>query len=171
MSLITIAQLKEHTETDLSDSALQRIIDSQEAEITSKYGPHDTQIQVFEPKFKKVLYPYRKVSSITQIIERIGDTDTTLAADDYEVTADGARIDRLGTGTNPATYWGDRITVTYVPVGESAKRVQVLIDLCKLTIAYTAIDEESVGDYKSKTKRYHKERLEILTTLAGRGYA
>ena len=171
MSLITIAELKTHVETDLSDAALQRVIDGQERAIFGKYGDHDSASEVFEETFSKVIFPGRKVSAITSITERVGDTDTVLSSDDYEVITGGGRIDRLGTGTNPATYWGDRVTVVYTPVDTSALRIQVLIDLCILTLAFNGLKRESTGDYSSEAKEYNKERRELLSTLQGRSYA
>jgi len=170
MSLITPAELLEHVETDLSTTALQRIIDGQEKAITRLYGEHETQTQTFFPNYSKVIYPTRRVSSVTSIVERDGDTDTTLAADDYEIT-NSIRLDRLPTGTNPRTYWAPRVHVTYVPESESALRIQVLIDLCKLTIAYNALKREATGDYSAETKEYQKERQDIMSQLGGRGLA
>jgi hypothetical protein len=166
MSLITIDELKTHVETDLTDAALQRIIDSQEALIVRRLGAHEVQCQVFSPNYQRVLYPYRKVSSITSIVEEVGDTETTLAADDYAVTADGRRIDRKQDGTNPRRFWGERVTVTYAPEGQADERKMVLIDLCKLTIEYNAKKSESTGDHSESAKDYTKEREEVLSSLA-----
>ncbi|TSA52473.1 MAG: hypothetical protein D4R45_06990 [Planctomycetaceae bacterium] len=170
MSLIIPAELLQHVETDLSTTALQRIIDGQEKAITKRFGEHEAQTQVFYPNYSNVIYPTRRVSSITAIVERDGNTDTTLSADDYEIT-NSIRIDRLPDGTNSRTYWAPRVHVTYVPEDEAALRIQVLIDLCRLTIAYNALKRESTGDYSAESKDYQKERLEIMSQLGGRGLA
>jgi hypothetical protein len=165
MSLITITEFREHYETDLSDTALQRIIDSQEALMVRRFGPHETQSQVFNPNYSKVLYPYRRISSIMSIVEKVGDEETTLETDDYDVIATGRRIDRLSTGTNPRTYWEGRVTVIYVPTGQADERKMVLIDLCKLTCEYNALKSENSGDYSMSQKEYKKERDELLSQL------
>jgi hypothetical protein len=100
----------------------------------------------------------------------VGTTNTTLAADDYEVVND-IRIDRLTTGSHPRTYWGDRVTVTYTPKGDADKRKRVLIDLCKLTIQYNALKSENIGDHRADYSDYQRERLQILSALGGRWWA
>jgi hypothetical protein len=168
MSLLTTDELRQHVETDLSDEALQRIIDAQEERIDDRCGASGTQTQAFSPNYSNVLFPYRKVASITSIVETVGDTSTTLAADDYRVV-NGKRIDRLGTGTNPRTYWAPDVLVSYVPEGKTDQRITVLINLCKLDIEYSGLKSESIGDHSESHEGYLDEREEIIADLDAGG--
>ena len=165
-SLITPTILKTHVETDLDDEALQRIIDAEEMEIIQRFGAHTAQTQDFETEqLTNVIYPTRKVGTVSSIIERVGDIDTSLDPDDYEVQSSGKRIDRLSTGTNPSRRWGDLVRLAYVPEAEAAKRIMVLIDLCKLSLGYGAVDSENIGDYSASMPDYEEEREKILNRL------
>jgi hypothetical protein len=151
--MITPTELREHISTSLTDSALQQIIDAEEEDIISRYGSHTSQVEEIEDDVPgSLIFPKRPVSSITSIVEIWpdsfigGSTATTLAADDYEIVPGGREIRRLSTGTHPLAYWGNRVTITYVPVVDTAKRIRALIDLCKLTISATpGLKSESVG--------------------------
>jgi hypothetical protein len=153
VSLITPTQLREHISTSLTDSALQTIIDGEEQDIVSRYGSHTSQVEEIEDDTPgSLIFPRRPVSSITSITEVWPDTSgggstaTTLASDDYVIVPGGREIRRLNTGTHPLEYWGNRVTITYVPVVDTAKRIRALIDLCKLTISATpGLKSESVG--------------------------
>lgn len=176
MSLLTPDEVREHIETGLTDTALQRLIDAEEDEIVYRYGEHQTQTDVFTPyNDAKVLYPTRRVASVTEIKERLQmqyeSTETTLSDDDYEVVSNGTRIDRLPTGTNGRTYWGNRVTVTYTPRDETSKRERVLLDLVRLAEGYDYASSHTDGDYKESQKDYQAERERVLSTLGGRRIA
>lgn len=165
MSLITTDELREHVETDLSDDALQRLIDANEKEIIRKFGAHATQIDYVEPGRSDCLFLSRPPSEITEVVERWGDTETTLSADDYELIANWKRLNRLSTGTNPTSFWGDRVKVTYTPVDQNDERKGVLVDLCKLEIEYTGNAADSSGDVKATKKELRAARAGILSRL------
>ena len=168
MTLMAISQVREHVETGLVDDALERFMDSVEEDIDQEFGAVASQVDDLEGK-TKLLFTTRPISSITSIVETVGTTDTTLATNDYK-KRHNSQIDRLNTGTNSRTKWGDRVLVTYVPVDDTKRRQMVYIRLIELAVKYNALKGENAGDYSSQSAEYEKERLGILRGLRRGGY-
>lgn len=178
-ALITVADLREHVETDLPDAALQRIIGDADAAITERFGGHGEggatiSEEIHPSPLSPLLFPARPVSSVESITEHQGplfdeETVTVLAADDYRVELGGRAIRRLSSGTNAATVWGERVELVYTPVVDGWRRARVTVDLCKLTIAYNALKHEGAGDYRADSLDYQRERERILGELARAG--
>lgn len=176
-SLITPTQLREHVNSALSDAALQAIIDAEEQEIVGRYGAHASQVETFWAETPgPYLFPLRPVLSITSIVETLvwmpdmvgfSETTWTLDATDYEISPGGKELRRLLTGTHGRFRWGQRVVVTYVPVAETAKRVLALINLCKLNLNFTGLDQEHVGgrEYSAIQGDYNAKREAILQGL------
>jgi hypothetical protein len=167
MSLITPAQLIEHIETDRSDDALQQIIDAEELDIVQKFGPHATQDDDLTGGHQD-LGLSRPASTITTVVETIGTTETALSANDYELRNGGRILYRLSTGTHARTAWGNRVEVAYVPRTENARRIMVLIDLCRLALKYTGLLSETTGDYQYSAgalRSYQENRNDVLNRL------
>jgi hypothetical protein len=166
-ALLTVAQMRGHVETDLADEALQRLIDDADEEIIDFAGEFDEQEDCTRnAELSTVLFLSRRAGTVSTVVEQVGDDETTLAVDDYRLRNGGTQIERLGTGTNPRTTWGEIVTVTYVPVDRTVRRTRVEIDLVKLAVQYNALTSEGVGDYSSTAKEYEDERARILARLA-----
>ena len=169
-ALITPAQLQEHVETDLVTAALQRIIDAADGDIVARFGDHTANIVETRTGGGRLIFLDRPASSIVSISEYLGmpfEEDTTvLVADDYRLWYGGLAIERLASGTNARTYWGDRVVITYAPTQELARRTRVEIDLCKLAIQYDATKATSAGDYSQTNESYQVAREWILEELA-----
>lgn len=162
---LTPASLKQAgIETDLDDLALQRLIDEAEASVIERAGA-ETADTVELVGGQRDLHLVRPAASITSVIEREGDTDDTLAADDYTLRPGGWRLWRRGDGTNPSTLWAHRVEVAFVPIDDAARRERIAIDLVKLAIQYDALEEESDGVYRKKAVDYHRERHRLLADL------
>lgn len=168
MSLITVAEVRNHVETDLVDAALQQLIDDAELEIDIRIGAVSAQIDEIEndEPLSALIFPTRKILSITSILEEIGDDITTLASNDFRLRQGGNAIERLSTGTNARSAWGEIMTVTYVPIDDTASRKRVTIDLLKLAVNYNALDSERIGDYSATSKKYEDERSALINRLA-----
>jgi len=168
-TLLTVDQFREHFETDLSDEALQRILDADEAEIVARCGAHASASEML-PGGGEWLVLARTPASITSVTEVVGDTTTVLASNDYRVWPHG-QLERLSSGTNGASYWGDVVTVVYVPEDRNAQRTGVLIKLATLSARFTGLKQESVGggDYASTALDYTLERERLLRSLAPKG--
>lgn len=175
MALLTVAQLREHVETDLDDAALQRILDAEEAAIVGRYGAHASATELLRggDRLLFLTRPAQAIASVTEEVDNVftEPSVTLLAADDYRIWEDGRYLERLATGTNPRLYWGDRVTVVYTPADETAQRTLILVQLCKLAIRYTGARQESVGqgDYSAQEADYVAERNRLLRQLAPRG--
>lgn len=166
MAKPTTGQVKARFETDLSDAALDLLIDAADAEVTSRFGPHASQVDTLRGG-EKVLYLLRPASTITAVIETVSSTDTTLAADDYEIRNNGWRLERLNNGTNGRERWGGEVKVTYVALSD-ARRVQVAIDLVILAAQYNGLASQGVGDSRSTSANYREQKNDILRTLETR---
>ncbi len=179
MPYLTLAQLREHVETDLVDAALTRVLTGAIAEVEHHYGPLATAAETYYfggHLVTAALFVRRPAASITSIAETTtgivsGEVTTNLAANDYALRSGGRVIERLATGTNPRASWGDRVLVTYVPVDESDRRNDVIIDLTKLELQYAGVDSERIGDYAMSALDYAAERNRLLRRLQRIGAA
>ena len=162
-TLITVGQLMEHVETDLSDSALERLIDSADAEIIRAYGPHDgEQSALVAGRGYRIWLP-RPAESITEIVEWAGgetlaDADT-VSADKYSLEHGGRTIFRTDAPFMP------NVQITYTPIADNPRRIAVLIDLVKVELEYRGLNTERVGSYSVAYLDHAKERQRILTRL------
>ena len=168
-ALLTVTQLREHVETDLADTALQRLLDSEDAEIVRRCGALASVTETIKGG-GELLFLARPAASITTVTEEVYHASTTLATDDWELWWSQA-LRRDDDGTNPRATWGDEVTVTYVPVSDAAQRALALIDLVKLALAYSGLQQQAVGqaDFSATGLDYRRERERILGRLAPRG--
>lgn len=165
MSTLTVSELRDHVETDLIDSALQRIVDAEEEELISRFGPRSSQTDVLCGGGLHI-FASRPLKVVTSVVEWDGTTATTLVAADYRLSADRRTLERLATGTNQSTIWSDEVTLSYIP-DDAAKWTRTLIDLVRLALQYTAKGSESIGDYSSSNLDYAREREKLIAQLRG----
>lgn len=176
MSDLTVEMLREHLETDLLDEALQRLINDAEKEIIKQHGERTTQTDEFHGEtLATALFLSRKAEEITTVVEEVksGDSyeETTLAANDYKLRFEGRQTERLASGDNPRSTWGDVVTVVFVPKDDLDRRLRVAIDLVKLAVAYEGVEQQKVGDYSMKLERYENQKTAILKRLGSWGFA
>lgn len=167
---------REHFETDLSDSAIARLINAAEAEITRRFGsdasvteqhslavPMGVGFQEGQAVGRRRIWTQQKISSVTSVKEgpslAAADLTALVQNTDFRVIYDGHVIERIDTDFQ---RW---VEITYAPVSDSYRRDQVVIDLVKLAIQYNALDAERVGDWAGTHKDYQAERENILSTL------
>ncbi len=167
MTLMSLPEVRQNIETGLLDAALQRIMDAVEQDIDQRHGAVDSQVDDLEGGLKSI-WTTRPILTITSIVETVIETDTTLAADDYE-TRHNRQLDRLDSGTNARTRWGDRVKITYVPIDTTARRITVYLKLILLDIMYSGLDNSREGDFASSGLDYYTERGKILSGLSEPG--
>lgn len=167
MALLTVVQVRQNVESGLHDDALQRVMDAAEQDIDQKFGALATQVDDM-PGGLKSFWTTRPIGTITSVIETIGTTDTTLDTNDY-IKRHTTQLDRLNTGTNARFLWGSRVKVTYVPVSDESRRIDVYLRLIKLDLEYSGLDSSKDGDFSSKTLNYSSERERILSALERKG--
>lgn len=160
---------------ELSDEALQLLIDAAEAEIVRYAGDPDAAIE-WVAGGQQVIVLGRQAASVTSIVEQAdGPSPVTLSSDDYEIDPSGFLIYRLRTGTNPRWRWWGRVVVTYAPVGDDAIRAGVEVDLVRLMISYKpGATSETVGSWTTQLSSNAKwnndaERQMILSRLIVHG--
>lgn len=158
---LTVAQVLEHVETDLTDDAIQRLIDDADKHIERVVGP-TTRTEVKDPSGQKTLFTTYPISAITSIKERRtleAEQITLTVTDDYR-KVDEFRIVRVG------LTWGKEVEIVYTVSREQAEMDRVLIDLVKLAVQYEGIESEEKGDYSADFLDYEKERGRILARLS-----
>lgn len=172
MALLTATQLREHlTDTDLSDTALQRHLDAADRSIKERYGAHAGTGDVTEQLegSDEWLLPRRTVSTITSVTEYVGgpnaEVSTVLATDDYRIWDEGQALQRIASGTNPRTTWGSRVEVVFAPEDDDAVRTQVTIDLCRLAVEYDAKKSIRDGSFAMTPVDYQNERERLLSEI------
>lgn len=165
MAILTTAEVRQHVETDLVDGALERLIDDADQEIIDRLGALSSETEVLDGG-GALLHLSRKASAISSAVERIDETDYTLAASDYGLLGDGRRVERRQGSGYPASLWRGRVTVAYTPADETATRKRLLADLVKLAAVYQATSGLSVGGTRVDHVDYLKERERLI--LGGR---
>jgi hypothetical protein len=178
-TLVDVATLRTHVETDLLDPAVQRLLDDADAAIVARYGPNTGNITVdlqgapFGEAWPglgidRLLFPNRAVTAVVSITEyrvREDPTGVLLDATDYRLLYGGMAIERLTTGPNGRSTWGERVVITYTPDAQTARRILLEIDLVRLAVQYTALRAESIGDWRGEHPDYEAERERMLRRL------
>jgi hypothetical protein len=148
VTILTTAEYRLFEDTDLTDPALQILLDASEIEIVRYAGHPTTQVEWLSGG--QYIYLYRPASAIVSITETIlsSGTVTTLATDDWELSPDGFLLRRLDTGTNPYSHWHGRVAVTYTPLDDEALRKAVQLDLIRLALSFQpGTVSERIGEW------------------------
>lgn len=168
--LITTAVARAHIETDLVDAALQRLIDDADAEIVERFGSHAGNLteELERGSAGRFIFPSRRVVAVVTLNEyalRSEDATVLLAANDYRILNNGRMVERLSSGTNPRSTWGERVVLVYSSSDQTARRTRVEIDLVRLAAKYEALKSEQIGDYGATHQEYRRERDALLSVL------
>lgn len=171
MAILVPAELREHIQTSLPDTALQRLIDGAALDIVSQCGP----LGVVEDRRRGggiLLFLSRPAASITSVIERYGDplglTDITLDTTDFTLLPDNRTLRREWIGTHRVDRWADDVIVTYSRLDDTSDRQRALINLVKLEIAYQpGLTAQSIGTWMEQYRNvnYVDERAQIFASL------
>lgn len=174
-----IDRVKERIEHQLFDPELQRLIDEANQEIIDRWGPAadpanpitaqldggDARIFLARP-----IDPAHPVT-VTEFVSSApwgGETSTVLSANDWRSWHGGRTLQRLGSGANPRTRWGERVTVQYTPQNDGNQRQETIIKLVQLAVEYEGVDESTVGDLRLKRGDYIAKRERLIAQLAPR---
>lgn len=178
MVLLSTSEFRTHEPTALEESALQRLLDANEAAVEAILGPvgEVTELHVGDGTY---LFLRRPAASITAVSERNQTIVTDLEADDYELRSDGISLRRLDYGTNPSLGWVGSVSIEYVPTDDVAERQRVVIALTRLDLHHQpGLASQQIGDWSeaysgSSVWNYQAEREAILATLraTGAGFA
>lgn len=164
MSLVSTDEVRAQINSGLTDAQLQAVIDRIEEEIADKIGdPQNDGNTVTHTVTKRggvsCLFMPSEIGSIVSIME---DT-VTLESTQYQTWPAGV-IERLPVDIG---LWGDRCVVTYKPADDRSKRKGVIIDLVRLELNRSEMDEESfAGEYSYKSSgNWNQKRREIMKRI------
>ena len=169
--LLTVAEVKEHVTTGLTDAALERLIDAQDSYIRRMVGPHDpattmeheTDNSRSGPVRERVWLP-RPASSISKVEDRyLFDSAWTVRDDTEYYLSDGGRSVRVK--HDFGEWFRTEVRVTFTPVAENAERSQALIDLVRLELQDTGLESERDDTYRYTAKDKLKAQREIIMPL------
>ena len=165
--LVSTTVLRENMETNLSDSALKRLIDDADAEVVRRCGPHyqDGPVDEVLSGGGVRLFPNRAVEEMISVTETAWDTVSVLSSDDYRLWHGGRMLERLSSGAHPRPYWGERVLLRYTPVDTDPQRRMAIIRLVQLGLQYSGLQSETVGPYRTQSLDYAQERDAILRQL------
>jgi hypothetical protein len=176
VTLLSLSELRQFVSTSLEDEPLQLFLDAAEQAINSRYGELGDAYGVEETidGGRSYIFLRRRASSIDAITETDGLTETELEADDWRLRGDGVSVLRLGTGTNPRSWWGAPVVVNYTLLDDEAERKRVQQALVKLELGFVPgnIEMEQIGAWLERrsadgTFDYAEEREKILDSLGG----
>lgn len=177
--LLSPTDLREHVTTGAPDSALQRLIESNQAAIEDRYGPVGSRTVVrIGARFGRYLYLTPSAQSISDIRELytdfLADQYVILSANDYQMLGGGSIVERLLTGDHPADHWETRVQITYLPLEATGRYRVGLIHLCALDLnTKPGLAAFRVGAHQemfnAKGHSYASEREDILASMASSG--
>ncbi len=146
MTILSATQLREHIETDLGDTALDRLAAAAESLIEAVIGPVAARTETLRGG-GKTIYATAAVTSVTSIKERdfVEDAQVTLSSDDWRLEG-GFRFIRLNNGTNAREFWANHVEFIYTPEVDTGMIQAVQITLVKGAVVYSGAQGEEFGD-------------------------
>lgn len=163
---LSVSEFREHANSALPDAAIQRLLDANTVAIDTRLGPPGERTERHDGG-GSYLPLDRPLGSVTEVKEVIWSTTTTLAENDWLERGD-RYLQRLATGSHPASLWRGRVEVTYTPLDDTAERIRLLVALTKLDLAYSGLASQSIGDY-SETQQgdYQAAREDVFGSYSG----
>lgn len=161
---VTVPILREHIETDLSDTALQRYLDDAIAEVESRFGTDANVTEIIDPTPGKFMLPLRrKATTVISVTERYGKDSTKLIDPTEYRTRFGGRMLEKTDGTR----WLYEAEVVYTPKPEEPMRDRLTIGLVQIDLTYEGlIKSDTVGDFgqtlQNDPQAYRRERENLL---------
>lgn len=163
MAKPTTTELREHVETDVSDAALQRLIDAEYSALIKTFGAEETQVDHLAGDVDRI-HLTRISQSITSVVERnASGLETTLSADDYRAEMGGKALRRLSDGKNPGSCWAAQVRVTYASDDDY---LMTVVELVRLRLQYKALQSERSGDHSETAVDFQTERQKLMRGIA-----
>lgn len=164
---ITLAALREHVETDLTDAALQRVLDGAVALVDARAGaPERTIRETVYPMagFRDYLPLSRRAGAVTSVEQY----ETAVSAADYALDSSGYRVEHTGEGWLADEHG---YQVAYTVAADDGLRDMCVIELCRLDVAHTGEQSTSVAGVSQQQRDLRRARGDILSRLSPGGRA
>ena len=164
--LLSVAEVKEHVSTDLSDTALERIVDAQDLYIRQMVGVHDpaaTMSYTADQPGRRISLPRRATSIDSVTILSPYGGERVMDASRYWLASEGLAVQVY----DYYVYYPevDRIMVVFTPASENVQRANALIELVRLAVQDTGLAMERDDTYSYQAKNKMKARMEIIAPL------
>lgn len=141
MSVLPLEDLLDVVETTMDDEAVQKLIDREEAWLARQLkgalvGDRTARYWIRDVDLDNPLDLMRPTDEVA-----VSDFGTDVDADLIRLLGNGTRVERAD-----GPWLGPWVEVTYEP-NDLLEVQRVLIELCRLSIAASAYQSESIGDY------------------------
>lgn len=167
MPLLTPTTLRELVDTDLSDTALQLLIDDGEADIARHFGACNPDTNVVTVSHivgagDELIFLASPIDDgAVSITRRLQGESVYTSVSAGEFVLDDPWVIRPISGA----WRGASIQVTYESKGAIARRRRVLVDLVRLGLRYEAAKSTELGDTTVIHVEYQNERDQLLAGL------
>ena len=171
---LPIATVRSVIETDLTDPALQLLMDDANQEILTRLGVADgvsTVTEVRNGDRTRYHFLLRKAASVTSVTIRLGVIDYPLGNDDFELDYNGRQLQRMQGSTLPDLIWSGRVTVVYAPVDDTVRRNRLFIDLVRLAVQYDGQKSVRIGDANTQPLDYLAAKNDLFKPFLSSGRA
>lgn len=164
MADLTVAELRQHVESDLGDPALQRLLSDAYSVVRERAGSTDPVTSRYVGNGDSVIWLGGRVAAVP--LTSVTENGTVLVeGTSYRVLYEGRGIERIDPVTLRARAWGADVTVVYNRADDDARRKRVVIDLCKLALQFDGTQSNSVGDWSQTNPEYQRAREQVLRGL------
>lgn len=167
MGLLTVAELREHVESALPDTALERLLAGCELAIAGWAGPlsfdEDGAVEAVTETMnapgRTLLLLRQAPVAVTSVTDIHGGIEADLDASEYRI--EGRHLRRLA-----MALWGERTVVTFTPTDDSAIRRTVLVQLVQLELnVQPGMASQGAGGWTESYGRYLRQRNELLRAI------
>jgi hypothetical protein len=167
MGLLTVAELREHVESALPDTALERLLAGCELAIAQWAGPLSFDedgnvaevVDVARAPGRVLLRLRQAPAAVSSVVDIQAGVETALDPPGYRLEERYLR--RLGTA-----LWGEWTRVTHVPVDDSAIRRTVLVQLVQLELnVQPGMASQGAGPWSESYGKYLRQRNELLRVI------
>lgn len=162
---LSVDQFRAFQPTTLSDESLLILLDAAAQAIITALGYSGETTEWLRGSMGPLLMLSRPALSVTAVVE----DSTTLAINDYQLSASGNVLRRTQTGDHPRTAWRGPVDVTYLPRDDYAERQRVQRELVALDLSFQpGLAGQTIGTWSetyAQSEPYATQRAAILASL------
>jgi hypothetical protein len=133
---LAVDDVREFVGTNLSEEAVQRLLDSAYGDVYALVGTTDDLTEQIRAGSGPLLMLSQAAAAIVEVTEDVRGASTALDPDDYALRPSGSLLERLDSGPTPSSRWLGLVEVIYTLTISDADRDRVVIELLKLDVSY-----------------------------------